>query len=323
MALGIAAALGVAAAWALVSLVMAAQARHVDPYSLSALRMLAAAVFFVIAVPALGATGEYGRMNAADVGLLFAQGMLASAIGETLYAVTIPLFGLNRTFTISTGLSVLAAFLFGAIFLGDDVTVSVGVGSVVVLGGVYLVANYGRPRSAVAADEAVVAAALAATIEAGTHRGGLRRFFDAHRFAIGLTLAIALGVIFGAASVLLRHAAEGFDAAAAASVRIPVVVPFVVGVALVQPRSSLRRWSIPRRSLPWILLSGVVGTGLLAVLVTFSLQHISAGEFTVFFSVSPLIGMAVAAVFFRERVTLWLLVGALIVVGGIAIIALA
>ena len=322
MALGIAATLIAATAWALASLVMSAQARHVDPYSLSALRMLAAAVFFVVAVPALGATGDLDRMSAEDVGLLLAQGMLASGIGETLYAVTIPLFGLNRTFTIYTGVTVIAAFVFGAIFLDDDLTVWVGVGSVIVLAGVYLVANYGRPRSAVVADDAVVAAALAATIEAGTHRGALRRFFDAHRFAIGLTLAITLGVIFGSASVLLRHAAEGFDAAAAASVHIPVVVPFVFTVALVQPRSRLRRWSIPRRSLPWILLSGVVGTGLLTVLITISLQNISAGEFAVFFSVSPLIGMALGALFLRERVTPWLVVGALIVVGGIAIIAL-
>ncbi len=322
MALGIAAALGTATAWALASLVMSAQARHVDPYSLSALRMLGGAIFFVIAVPALGATGEFGRMSAEDIGLLFAQGMLASGIGETLYAVTIPLFGLSRTFTISTGLSVMAAFVFGAIFLGDDVTIFIGIGSIIVLAGVYLVANYGRASEVVAADAAADILRQEA-IAAEPPRNALRRFFDTHRFAIGLSLAILLGVLFGAASVLLRYASEGFDAAAAASVRVPVVVPFVFTVALVQPRSSLRRWSIPRHSLPWILLSGVVGTGLLAVLVTLSLQNISAGEFTVFFSISPLIGMALSALFLHERVTRWLLVGALIVIGGIAIMALA
>ena len=322
MALGIAAALGTATAWALASLVMSAQARHVDPYSLSALRMLGGAIFFVIAVPALGATDEFGRMSAEDIGLLFAQGMLASGIGETLYAVTIPLFGLSRTFTISTGLSVMAAFVFGAIFLGDDVTIFIGIGSIIVLAGVYLVANYGRASEVVAADAAADILRQEA-IAAEPPRNALRRFFDTHRFAIGLSLAILLGVLFGAASVLLRYASEGFAAAAAASVRVPVVVPFVLTVALVQPRSSLRRWSIPRHSLPWILLSGVVGTGLLAVLVTLSLQNISAGEFTVFFSISPLIGMALSALFLHERVTRWLLVGALIVIGGIAIMALA
>ena len=59
------------------------------------------------------------------------------------------------------------------------------------------------------------------------------------------------------------------------------------------------------------------------MLVTLSLQHISAGEFTVFFSVSPLIGMAFGALFLGERVTRWLWLGALIVIGGIAIMALA
>lgn len=322
MAIGIAAALGTAAAWALASLVMSAQARHVDPYSLSALRMLAATIFFVIAVPALGATGEFGRMSLEDIGLLFAQGLLASGIGETLYAVAIPLFGLSRTFTITTGVSVLAAFLFGALFLGDAVTITIGIGSLIVLAGVYLVANYGRPSTAITTD-AAMAVLREEALAAEPPRAAWRRFCDQHRFAIGLSLAIFLGVLFGAASVLLRYAAEGFDAAAAASVRVPVVLPFVFTVALVQPRSSLRRWSIPRHSLPWILLSGAVGTGLLAVLVTLSLQHISAGEFTVFFSVSPLIGMAFGALFLGERVTRWLWLGALIVIGGIAVMALA
>ncbi len=58
------------------------------------------------------------------------------------------------------------------------------------------------------------------------------------------------------------------------------------------------------------------------MLITLSLQHVSAGEFTIFFSVAPLFGMVLGFVFLRERVTRWLLLGAMLVLGGIAVITL-
>jgi drug/metabolite transporter (DMT)-like permease len=145
--------------------------------------------------------------------------------------------------------------------------------------------------------------------------------FSGHRYAVGVTLAITMAALWGASTVWIRDASAGFDAAAAVSVRMPVVVLFLLALALFQPRSDLRRRALPRQSHLPLALSGILGTGITGLFIVISLHHIGAGSFTVLFSTAPLFGMVLAAIFLGERITAWLLVGALLIVGGIALIA--
>lgn len=336
MAEGYAAAVIAAFVWAASGVVLAHQARRVDPFSMMVVRATSSLLFLVPAIFVLGAQGDFGRMSAGDIAQLIATGFMATAIAETLFAVTIPLFGLTRTFTIAQGGTVLFAYLFGLIFIGDKITVLIGLGSVVVVVGVYIIATYGRPRAPAVKQPA-------AGVEGGGDAGarpiaggsgeaalapagppllpGVARFTREHAFAVGLTFSIAMAVMWGGASVWLRSASEGFDASTAAAIRMPVVIPFLVLIAGVQPQSSLRRRAIPRRSLMWLAVSGMTGTGLVVVLIVASLQRVSAGEFTVLFNTGPLFGMVLGAIFLRERITRWVLVGAVLVLGGIAMVA--
>lgn len=342
MGVGIAAALGAAVVWAVASALIASQASRIDPFSLSLVRALWALLFLFAAAFVLGADADYGRMSAGDIAQLAGSGFLATGLAQTLYAITIPLIGLNRTFMVTTGGTVVFAFAFGAILIGDEVTWRIGLGSAVVVLGVYVVAIYGRPRDG------------AAERVEGTRDGrfsGLRALLrrdppiaggsgppEAHssRIAIldkaaragrptaqaqtvGLALAVVMGMLWGGATVWLRSASEGFEAAAASSVRMPAVVLFLLVLTMSQPGTDLRRWTLPRNSHIPLAVSGALGTGVLGLLIVISVQHISAGEFTVLFSTSPLFGMILAAIFLRERITMWLLVGALLVVGGIAL----
>ena len=321
MAEGYAAAIAAAFVWAVSGAVIARQAWRVDPFSISVVRVTASLLFLVPAIFVLGAQGDFARMSVSDMAQLIGTGFLATALAETLFAVTIPLFGLTRTLTVAQGGTVLFAYVFGLIFIGDKITVLIGIGSLVVVAGVYIVANYGRARTggpgAIAGESEVAAPALASG-----RFGAVARFARAHAFAVGLTLSIAMAMMWGGASVWLRSASEGFDAAAAAAIRMPVVIPFLVLIAGIQPQSSLRRWAIPRRSLAWLAVSGMTGTGLVVVLIVTSLQRVSAGEFTVLFNTSPLFGMILGAIFLHERITVWVVVGAALVLGGIAMIAI-
>lgn len=312
---GFAAAIAAAGVWAVSSAVIAHQAQRIDPFSISFLRATWAGIFLIVAVFALGAQGDFGRMSAGDIAQLIGAGFLSTAVAETLYAFTIPLFGLTRTYTITTATSVLFAYVFGVIFIGDTVTVLVGVGSVVALSGVYLVAIYGRPgRHSPPTGEPGQAGATKPRV---APPGLLLRY----AFVSGLVLAIGTGVIWGGVSVWLRSATEGFDATAAGVVRMPVVIPTLALLVALQRQSSLRRREVPLRSFAWLALSGMIGTGLVILLIITALQRISAGEFTVLFNTGPLFGMALGALFLRERITPWALVGALLVLSGIAMIA--
>lgn len=343
MGVGIAAALGGAFVWALSGALIASQTARLDPFSISFVRAVWAFIFFVAAVFVLGADGDIGRMSAGDLAQLIGAGFIATGLAETLYAVAIPFLGFTRMFTIVTGLNVFFAFVFGAIFLDDPITIEMGIGSVVMLAGVYLVALYGRPR------EPRLAAAPAAhgrrfpaawwrrpklpPIAGGgsplapTHTGydgsgvPVTQRFPHHRLAIGLALALTMGVMWGSAPVWIRSASQGFDASAVGLVRMPFIVAFLGLVAGLPRGSNLRRWDIPLRSQVALAVSGAVGTGLSTLLIIVSVQHISAGEFHVLFSTAPLFGILLAVIFLRERVTLWALIGALLVLAGIALIA--
>ena len=309
---GFAAAIAAAGVWAVSSAVIAHQARRIDPFSISFLRATWAGIFLIAAVFAFGAEDDFGRMSAGDVAQLIGAGFLSTAVAETLYAFTIPLFGFTRTYTITTATSVLFAFIFGALFIGDTVTVLVGAGSVVVLAGVYMVAIYGRPR------ELAIVPGLS---QADKSRISPPSLLLRHAFVAGLLLAIVTGVTWGGVSVWLRSATEGFDATAAGVVRMPVVLPALALIAGLQSRSSIRQRTIGWRSFAWLAFSGVIGTGLVIFLIITALQRIGAGEFTVLFSTGPLFGILLGAVFLRERATPWAIAGALVVLAGIGMIA--
>ena len=346
MAIGFAAAMATAAAWAVASTLIASQASRVDAFTLSLVRFVWGAIFLFPATFVLGAEGDYARMSTVDIAALVGTGFLATGMAETLYAVTIPLLGLTRTFAISTGSTVIFAFVFGLIFIGDTLTWQVGVGSAVIILGVYLVTFYGRPqesrtpepmvdapprrswlgrlltrkRPSIAGDSAVAPDAVPALTILGQRAVKRPSRLMAHSLIVGIIFAVALGVMWGGATVWLRSASAGFDAAPAASVRMPAVILFVLVVALVRPNSTLRRRALPLRSHAVLAVSGLIGTGLLTLLIVISLQRISSGEFAVLFSTAPLFGIVLATVFLRERATRWAVLGALVIVGGIALI---
>ncbi len=310
---GFAAAIAAAGVWAVSSAVIAHQGRSIDPFSISLLRAIWAGIFLIGAVFVLGAEGDFGRMSAGDLAQLIGAGFISTAVAETLYAFTIPLFGFTRTYTTTTAAAVLFAYVFGFLFIGDTLTVLVGVGSVVVLAGVYIVAIYGKSRRHVGGVEE------AARVEPAVALPGA---LLPYAFGVGLVLAVVTGMAWGGVSVWLRSAAEGFDAAAAGVVRMPVVLPALALLAGMQSRSSLRRRAISRRSFVWLALSGALGTGLVILLIITALQRIGAGEFTVLFNTGPVFGIVLGAIFLRERVTPWAVIGALLVLGGIAMIAM-
>ena len=130
---GYAAAVAAAFVWAVSGAVISNQAKHVDPFSISAIRATSSLLFLVPVIFLTGSQGDFGKMSASDIAQLIGTGFIATAIAETLFAVTIPLFGLTRTFTIAQGGTVLFAYIFGLVFIGDEITILIGIGSALVV----------------------------------------------------------------------------------------------------------------------------------------------------------------------------------------------
>ncbi len=312
---GIAVALAGAASWAVSSALLASQSRRVDSLTASLLRLFVAVLFYIPVIFAFGAQTEFARMDAGDLIQLIASGILALALGETLYTAAIATIGLTRAFTTVIAVYNFSAFLLAAIFIGESVSVKIILGSLLVIAGVYVVVIYGRPRS----QRPDSAAPATAHSQVEVRLPLLGRLTP--RFGLGVALALLTGLVWGISAVWLRSAADGFDAAAVGAIRIPGAAAVVLLAVAVQPESSLRRRSFMGRPLVVLALSGVLANGLGSFAFVFALGEIGAGQTVLLYSTAPLIALPLGAIFLRESVTRWVVAGTLLAVAGIMLIA--
>lgn len=348
MILGIGLAIASAAIWALSSTLLASQTKRVDTITISALRAFWAVPFFAVALVASGATDKVTEITASDFVQILGQGLVGPTIGDTLYVAAIAMLGMTRAFTLTTALFTLLAYVWSAIFLGESVSWQVGLGSVLVIAGVYLVAVYGRPSktqthepsgagrrwglsmlrrppSAGGSSQRSDPPESGATPEPGLHsvhavRLPLYGSLPAS-FRMGLMLALVVGVMWSASSVWLRDISADYDASAVGMVRVPMIAAILLLAAWIVRDSGVRRWSVSLRSHIALALSGIFGTGLTTLFFIIALQRIGAGQTAVLFETSPLFALPMGYLFLHEQITIWVAVGTGIAVVGIVLLA--
>ena len=87
--MGLIAGLGGALAFAMSSAIVASQAQHSDTVSSSAVRIVAAGVFFAVMLFLVGGADEIAHMAAGDLLQLIGTGLLNLASGESLYLAAV------------------------------------------------------------------------------------------------------------------------------------------------------------------------------------------------------------------------------------------
>lgn len=327
--MGVVAALAAAVSWALASAMLASQVQRLDTLSASALRTIGASLFFVVAVFVLGADADIAHMAAGDILQLIGTGVILLVLGESLYTAAIASIGLTRTFATVIGLEYVVAFLLAALLIGEAVTWQEVLGALLVLVGVYFVSLYGRTRRTALVAEPAPGGGGAPAVPAGapsraTKLGGtvlpiIGRVTPG--FWAGLALAVAAGIAWGGNVVWLRSAAEGSDAAAAGAVRLVGAAPLLLLATVMQRDWSAQRGTVSRRTVSVLVLSGVLGYGVASLLFIVALGRIGTGPSVVLFSTSPIFGLAFGALFLRDPITIWMLIGTLLAVAGVALIA--
>ncbi len=296
---GVLAGIGSAAIWAVASTMMASSSSRVDALSISAVRGAWGALLLLATVPFLLASGEFSGMDAGIVAALIGSAIVGFVFGDTLYIASLAALGLARAFTVSLGLFVLLTYILAVLVLDEEVTASAAAGSGLILVGVYLVALLGR-RGAADEERAV--------------RGW-------RQLAPGLGLVAITALLWAVATVWLTDAAEGQGAIAVGAVRLPAAAGVLMIAASVAPRTSLRRRAISRWDHGALLFAGLIGTGLGSLLFIYAVQEAGAGRAAVATAVSPLFAVPLGAIFLGERMSPWVLVGAVVAAAGIILIS--
>lgn len=296
MNFGVLAAIAAAGTWAMSSTLMASQVGRIDAWTVSALRLAWASLFFVVALFAFGVQGEVASMGAGQFLALVGSALVGLGAGDTIYVASLTALGMARAFTISLGLFTVFTYALAIAFLGEEVTVPVAFGSLLVLAGVYVVTLYGRAEPVLAAQAQAIPRA---------------------RLLRGLAMAAAGGVFWSFATVWLRAASEETHAVAVGAVRIPAAAIMLAAIVSAQPRSAARRWQVPRRSMVVLAVAGVAGTGLGSLLYIYAIQEAGAGLTVVLSSLSPLFALPLGALVLHEAITRWVAAGAILAAAGI------
>lgn len=285
--------LGVASAtiWATSSLAVKAQAARVHPVSFNAFRLIVASLFFLVLLPFFGGWDAVAEMSF-DTRLALTSSTIAGiVIGDTLYFWSMTQIGASRALPIS-GIYPLFTWAIAVPLLDEPITWRAMIGTALVLISLVLLAP-------VAQDEPSGSSKL-------NRAGVLAAIGAAACWAIGTT-ALKFGLQEGVNLVVLN------------AFRLPLGA--LVLVLIMRKWKGAQMWNGYRRdNLPVLTALAWYSTALGAIVFILVVEYVGAARAALLNTVAPVIGIPLSIIFLRERVTLKLVIGALLSISGIVLI---
>jgi drug/metabolite transporter (DMT)-like permease len=258
--------------------------RELPAPAFNGVRMLIAATVCAGLVAREGGLPALRRFSAADWRRIGALAVLGHCVYQYLF-----IGGLARTSASNSSLifgCTPAIVALCASWLGHErVTATRWAGVVLSMAGVYLVVGHGHDPSASILGDALIGAAMIAW---ALYTVGSRPLLDRH----SPVLVTALGMILGG----LLYAG--------------VALPVILGVA----------WGGVRPAVWIAVLYSALFSLVVAYLIWYvAVQRVGSSRTSVYSNVTPIVAMGVAAVFLGEPITAAKAVGAVAVLGGVAV----
>lgn len=303
------ASLGSAACWATASLLFARVGRSTPAAAMNFLKCVIALVLMQLTLIVSGVSPWPLQAQTSTLVWLAASGLVGLATGDTLYFMALLRMGPRRTLLLASTTPVITA-LSGIVFLGEAMTLQRLVGTVLTIGGVYWVISE-RTRSAPTPTGSAVTPAPQ-PVDADAERSRLRAGV---LFALGAAVCQATGQIF------LKAAGDECSALEMSVVRLTAGM---VGIAL--QLVLLRQVTtvfIPFRttsSAVTMVVAAILGTYAGVWLMNVGIRLSPVGLASTLSSTSPIFVLPLAALFLGERLSVRAIAGAVVAVGGVALL---
>ncbi len=301
---GEAGALLAAALWSVSVTILTVQTRRIGAISVNAVRSLSAALFVLLLIPFAGGLSDLRGISASSAVAVVGSGVLAMGLGDSLYFASLPLLGVSRAVPISNGLYPLLALLLAAVWLDENVTWLILLGTGLVIVGVSLLVGESSP--AVAGDGN------------GSHGGPAGA--PAGQWRRGLFLLILACVVWAISTAWLKAGMGDLDVLAVGIIRIVINALILLPVAgLVGGRREIAGNGM--RNTAALAAAGVLGIGIGSLFYVFAVQEAGAGRTAVLTSTQPLFALPLAVLFLREKITPKVVLGTALCILGIWFVA--
>ena len=293
--MGEAAALIAAFMWSATSVVMARLSRTVSPVAMSAWRLTVASVVLPLVLLISGQAHQLGEAPASAIIAMVGSGLLAYALGDTLYIATLGRLGVQRAFTLTMALFIMLTVAGGIVLLDEPFAAMQGVGAVLVAAGIYCIVrseSHEDPAQRVALDR------------------------------MGYVLVVLVGIFWSAATLWLADGRANLGAIPASAIRTPAGMIGMVGFGLAfsRTRSELASPLRNRKEIATIAAIGIFSTLFGSLLYVYAVGEAGAARTTILNATSPLLALPLAIFFLKERFTALMGLGTAICVVGIILV---
>jgi drug/metabolite transporter (DMT)-like permease len=288
-------ALTCALCWAITSVLTKSLSGKIEPLTLNFIRCLGATLFLWTLIPFYPGTGGLSQIPAATLLFLVFSALLGMSIGDTIYIRGLKRIQVTLAFPLAQSVTPLLTVGAAFLFLGEEFTRSFLIGTFLALLGIYLVA-----------------------VPGGSPLRSLQAPFENRGTGIGLILIASL---FWTGSIaLLKMGLQKADPFLANGIRLPVSAVALLPLAFFEKAAPPKTPSSPWRL--WVLaaFSGVLAFGVGGALFLTAIQQAGAGKAMVLTSCAPLFGLPLSLFFLKERVTVRILVGTILMVIGVVFI---
>jgi DME family drug/metabolite transporter len=290
--------LGSAALWACSAVMLRSQTGRLPILALNGFTGGYAALVFLIPLVLLGRVGELLQVPPSTLVGLLGSILLGMAVGDTLYLRAMHAIGVSRALPIATTYPIPTAVL-SLVVLGESVTWRTFAGTLLVVGGVYLVALRDMRRASRSADGA------------GDPEGG--------QVGRGVLFAVGAALCWAVAPIMLRPALDQVDPMLANAIRLPTACVVLIALSLRGGAPPRHPFAYGRRTAGLLALAGLCN-GLSSILWLIGLHEAGAAKAAALSSTAPIFAAPLAALVLRERLTSSVWLGTVLTVAGVALV---
>ena len=290
------AALAAAFCWTLSPVLYKVALSDAKPIPANISRCISTIIFLFACLGVSGRLWNLATLGIDSLLLASLSGIVGLFLGDTMFLLSLTLIGVSKTVPIVSVYPMFTTF-FAVLFLGEQVTSFLLLGTVIIIVGTWLVSQERAGSSSVT-------------------RSVLFK---------GVSIALATAIVWSVSIILMDHALELSQMASIDSA-------FVVNTARMSATAlaflalsplidrQLRFMKLKRKT--WIILAlgGIVALGLGWISLAVSLSQIEASRAVPISSVSPLFATLIGAFFLKEKVTVKIFAGAVLIVLGTSVV---
>ncbi len=292
------AALGAAITWAAAPIMYKRALSGVSPVSANIVRCATNAVFLVAVLVGLGLTGVLTSLPVWVVAIVVVSGLVGLGVGDTLYMFALKSIGVARAVPLATSYP-LFSLLWATVFLGQTVTASAVAGTLIILGGIWLLSRE--------------------KVESKFHIHGKVEL-------TGVAVSLLAAVAWSVSITMMDFAVTMPGVVSGLAANYAVVTVRIAGMALVllalAPLLDRNRGflKLSWKAVVLLCVGGLVANGLGWVLMNYSFLNIAESQAVPISSTTPLFSTLAGFAFFREKITRDNALGAILVVAGVILI---